>query len=514
VGGARIRCLSATTWRDGRPQVVNAPVPSEAVPGTVHRGSYLDRSGVTMGKNNKARRAAKAKARKAGQRGGHGRSSGAYDDPFGAPFAHPFGDPSANPFGDPSAGDGRGRPFEPPRRSVPEMRWEAMEAAARRKDDPELEKLAERMVRDDPVAGPRVAERLLTSYVDQLWRHGWQPAEVVRQARRKASKAAAQVVELAIHADHDRRSGQAIDPRWSEQLAELGGRRIPTRDGWLLLWVTQSGHDEAWAAVQVAKALAATGYLPVVDTLIPPPGGRGRAVRGMPRDTGAEDPILRRVRKLLAKAESTSYDDEADSLTAKAHELMTKHAIDQAVLHQAEPSDVPCTIRVPIDAPYADAKSLLLQLVASGHRCRAIFLSGLDLSSVVGHAGDLRAVELIFTSLLVQAQHALTTAGGRAHGRTRSASYRSAFYLAYAHRIGERLRSVTDEVLAEAGDGAHLPVLRAREDAVEEAFEQWYGESVTSSAVRGGFDSLGRAHGRQAADAARFGSEAIEEPGA
>jgi len=69
-------------------------------------------------------------------------------------------------------------------------------------------------------------------------------------------------------------------------------------------------------------------------------------------------------------------------------------------------------------------------------------------------------------------------------------------------------------VLAEAGDGAHLPVLRAREEEVEEAFEQWYGESVTSSAVRGGYDSLGHAHGRQAADAARFGSEAIEEPGA
>ncbi|MDE0776289.1 MAG: hypothetical protein OSB43_08460 [Nocardioides sp.] len=142
-----------------------------------------------MGKNNKARRAAKAKARKAGQRGGRaGESSGGYDDSFGTPFRNPFGDPSANPFGDPTGG--RDRPFEPPRRSVPEMRWEAMEAAARRKDDFELEKLAERMMRDDPVAGPRFAEQLLMSYVDQLWRHGWQPAEVVRQVRRKATKAA------------------------------------------------------------------------------------------------------------------------------------------------------------------------------------------------------------------------------------------------------------------------------------------------------------------------------------
>ncbi len=465
-----------------------------------------------MGKNNKARRATKAKARRAGQGAGGpdrgaGRSAGSSENPF----VNPFGAPAGSPFGDPTGARRGDRPSEPPRRSAPYARWESMETAARHKDDHELERLAALMVRDDPVAGPRIAERQLLSYVDELWRHGWQPAEVVRQARRRATKAAAQVVEVAIHADHARRAGQAIDPRWSEQLAELGGRRIPTRDGWLPLWVSQHGHDEAWAAVQVAKALAAIGYLPVVDTLIPPPGLRGASVRGLPRDTGAEDPVLRRVRKLLAKAESTSYDEEADTLTAKAHELMTKHAIDQAVLHASEPGDVPCTIRVPIDAPYADAKSLLLQLVAGGQRSKAIFLRGLDLSSVVGYAGDLRAVELIFTSLLVQAQHALTAAGGGAHARTRTASYRSAFYLSYAHRIGERLQVVTDEVLAEAGDGAHLPVLRAREDAVEAAFEQWYGETITSSAVRGGYDSLGYAHGRQAADAARFGSEAIAE---
>lgn len=454
-----------------------------------------------MGKNNKARRAAKAKARKGSQRPGRPDQAAPGADAVGNPVGHPFG----NPFGHPG-----GRASGPPRESVPEMRWRAMEAAAHRKDDFELEKLAERMVRDDPTAGPHVAEQILTSYVDRAWRRGWQPAEVVRQVRRKATKAAAQVIELAIHADHQRRAGQALDPRWSEQLGELGGRNISTSTGWIIPWLVHHRHDEDWAAVQVARAMAVVGYLPEIDSLIAPPGGAKRNVRGVPKDNGNDDPIVRRVRKLLAKAESTSFDEEADSLTAKAHELMTKHAIDQAVLQDAEPGDVPCMIRVPIDAPYADAKSFLLQTVAAGHRCRSIFLTGLDLSSVVGHAGDLRAVELIFTSLLVQAQHALTSSSGRAHGRTRSSSYRSAFYLAYAHRIGERLSTVTDDVMTEAGDGAHLPVLAAREDAVEAAFEARYSATSTSSGVRGGYDALGHAHGRQAADAARFGAEAID----
>lgn len=442
-----------------------------------------------MGKNSKARRAARARSHGNGSRPGQGGTQ------------HPFGDPNAMQH--PRAAT------SPPRQAGPELIWAKMERAAHDKAEAVLDQLAERLVRLDPTTTARVAEQQLISYVDRLWGQGWQPVELVRQVRRRATKAAAQVAELAIHADHQCRAGQALDPRWVEQLAELGMRDSSTRSGWLRPWQEQHDHDEVWAATQVAKALAALRYLPVLEMLIPPPGRAGAAVQGLPQSGGNEDPVLRRVRKLLAKAESTSYDDEADTLTAKAHELMTKHAIDQAALHDAEPGDVPCTIRIPIDAPYVPAKSLLLQLVASGHRCRAILLGGLDVSSVVGHAGDLRAVELIFTSLLVQAQHSLTATAGRAHGRTRTASYRSAFYFSYARRIGERLSAVTDEVLADAGEGAHLPVLRAREDAVEEAFERWFGESVVSSAVRGGYDSLGHAHGRRAADAARFGSEAI-----
>lgn len=445
---------------------------------------------TTVGKNNKARRAAKAKARRSGRR------------PGGSDQQPPLGDP----FGDPGAW-----PFEPPptsSRSGPEVRWRTMEEAARR-DDPDLPRLAERMVRDDPVRGDRVAEQLLTSYVDQLWSAGWQPRELVRQARRKATKAAAQVIELAILADHEGRAGQPLDPRWAEQLTELGQRSIPTRDGWLRHWRDRHGYAEEWAAVQVAKAMAAIAYLPVVDVLIPPPGRPRASVHGVPLAADADDPVLRRVRKLLAKAESTMYDEEADSLTAKAHELMTKHAIDQAVLGRDEPVDEPRTMRLPIDAPYADAKSLLLQVVAGGTRCRTIYHGGLDLSSVVGHPDDLRGVELLFTSLLVQAQHSLAVASDRAGSRTRSQPYRSAFYVSFARRVGERLAVVTGEVLAEAGEGAHLPVLAAREDAVEAFFDDRFGSSLTSSAVRGGWDPLGSAHGRRAADDARFGSASI-----
>jgi hypothetical protein len=189
---------------------------------------------------------------------------------------------------------------------------------------------------------------------------------------------------------------------------------------------------------------------------------------------------------------------------------MTRHAIDSAMLqHDGERNDGgPATIRIPVDPPYVDAKSLLLQIVAEASRCRAVMHSGLSLSTVVGFPDDLAAVELLFTSLLVQAQTALADAARRAPAgtRTRSQSYRSAFLLAYAHRIGERLEQINDAVYAqvrqERGDD-FLPVLRSRSDRVDDAAAERFG-TVSQSRVRGGYDPAGWAGGTHAADQARL----------
>ena len=79
-----------------------------------------------------------------------------------------------------------------------------------------------------------------------------------------------------------------------------------------------------------------------------------------------------------------------------------------------------------IDAPYGDAKALLLQTLAEQTRCRTVFHAALAMSSVIGYPTDLKAVELLFTSLLVQAQRALAEASvsarpARAPDRRRSA---------------------------------------------------------------------------------------------
>ncbi len=188
--------------------------------------------------------------------------------------------------------------------------------------------------------------------------------------------------------------------------------------------------------------------------------------------------MLERVRALLAKAESTTFPEEAEALTAKAHELMTRHAIDEAMLEggAVAAGDV-AGWRIGIDDPYAAAKSLLLDRVADANRCRAVWAPDLGSSTVFGATSDLELVELLFTSLLVQANEAMLRAGRAVDsaGRSRTRSFRQSFLVAYAGRIGERLTETTASVIAEGveihGD-ALLPVLASRAEAVDEALRE------------------------------------------
>ena len=224
------------------------------------------------------------------------------------------------------------------------------------------------------------------------------------------------------------------------------------------------------------------------------------------------NPKLERVRALLAKAESTPYEEEAIAFTAKAQELMTKHALDQAMLAGLGPSPAtPGVVRIPIDPPYLDAKAFLLQVIAEHSRCKAVLLPAVEMSSVIGFSTDLETVELLFTSLLVQAHHALAEASAAAPpgSRTRSQSFRAAFLQGFTGRIDERLAAANATAFDEAKAQADtlLPVLRSREQQIGEFVEQYF--AVQSSRVRGGFDALGYHHGQRAADAAALVSGAI-----
>ena len=200
---------------------------------------------------------------------------------------------------------------------------------------------------------------------------------------------------------------------------------------------------------------------------------------------GVEHPKLAQVRALLAKAESTEFDGEAEALSAKAQELITRYALDRLAAHGPVAADpnAPGVRRVWLDAPYVRAKAALVAAVAAANRCRAASADTLGFSVVVGARDDLDAVELLVTSLLVQADVAMLRHGRRFDetGVARTRSFRQSFLTAYAARIGERLAAASTAA-ARAGGADLLPVLRTQEARVADEFERLVPHTIGKSA--------------------------------
>ncbi|HUP73559.1 MAG TPA: DUF2786 domain-containing protein [Acidimicrobiales bacterium] len=358
-------------------------------------------------------------------------------------------------------------------------------------------------------------EALVLALVDALWASGWQPSEVQRRGRLGCANAAgARLVNQAIAADHAARTSGTLHHRWVAQIESLDLPRVDGRPGWVRRWIVDEGCERAEVVAAMIDVAATLSYLPRLAPILPPPGSADRpvdAVGAWEALAGETNPALERIRNLLAKAESTTFEPEAMAFTAKAQELMTRYAVDEAMVQgSGHPRDRPVSIRLPIDPPYVDAKSRLLHTVAAAARCKSVFHPMVSLATVVGFPADIAAVELLFTSLLVQAQTAMTDAAARAPSgsRPRSRSFRSSFLAGYTHRIGARLREINDAVYAEVESqqgGAFLPVLRSRSAAVDELVSDLFGE-LTYQRRRADYDAAGWTSGTVAADNAHLSS--------
>ena len=185
---------------------------------------------------------------------------------------------------------------------------------------------------------------------------------------------------------------------------------------------------------------------------------------------------LQRIRALLAKAEATTFEHEAEAFTAKAQELMARYRIEQALIDSAasESGAEPGSRRIEVPNPYASAKALLLAVIADANGCTAVWSKARGESTVFGFPPELTAVDSLFTSLLVQATAALQRHGSKRDrfGRNRTKRFRHSFLMAFAGRIGERLREVVDETVAQAQAQvgvALVPVLGDRAEAARRA---------------------------------------------
>lgn len=259
---------------------------------------------------------------------------------------------------------------------------------------------------------------------------------------------------------------------------------------------------------------------------------------------------LDRISALLAKAERTDNEAEADAYLMKAQQLATLASVDLAVararIARREARQQPEARTTTIGEKGRRANPHLISLfVAIAHANDAQVDVASNSTYVIGYGmpADLDVVETIFASLAVHMVHAsqgyvtgrtwvgetYVAAGGRGRRRQRrphtAQTARAAFYRAYVERIGERLTQARQDALVQvaqdrpprSGDQMSGGVLVLRQKAAEvrsfhaqesRARGSWGGYA---GAVRSATGSAAEA-GRSAASRARL-SRQVELPG-
>ncbi len=250
-----------------------------------------------------------------------------------------------------------------------------------------------------------------------------------------------------------------------------------------------------------------------------------------------DDRRLVTIRGLLAKAEATEFPDEAEAFFAKASELISRWSIDEAMLWAGADESTrekPDELRLVLHSPYLPQKAVLVGVVASAHGCRAVRLvspprTGTEIVSVVGFPSELRWVDTLVTSLMVQLTSAMLARRPVGLTPAASASWRRSFIIGFAEVVGHRLEADRAAAAADrdatgedrAGASAATPadaastalVLASRQDDVDAELRRRH-PHLRSSYASSGRSVDGRRNGRAAGRQASIGRRDLGARGA
>ncbi len=150
--------------------------------------------------------------------------------------------------------------------------------------------------------------------------------------------------------------------------------------------------------------------------------------------------LVHKVRKLLAKAESTTNPNEAEAFSAKAAELIAANRLDPDHVRESLEHGALALRRIPLGrGAYVRARLALLMAVARAHDCEVVFETGPagTVAVVAGFDVDLVVTGLLYESLHIQAANQMATAKLATPAATQR--WRRSFLFGYARRIGEML---------------------------------------------------------------------------
>lgn len=239
--------------------------------------------------------------------------------------------------------------------------------------------------------------------------------------------------------------------------------------------------------------------------------------------------LLDKIGKLLAQAEGTTNEHEAEAFVTRAQELATTYAVDlelarsrQAAkrLRTREEALEQRRLEVGEKGRRGNRQLVLLYLVVA--QANDVMVNVAQDSTFVlgfGHTEDLDVVERLWASLATQmasaAARRLRTGEHRTAG-VPAVSWRLSFYEGWLHAVQERLtaardRAVTQHAPAEAGEPGAALVLRAKAERVREFHDRasqargsWRGARADRQVHRGAWRA-----GQQDGQLARLGEPAV-----
>ena len=199
------------------------------------------------------------------------------------------------------------------------------------------------------------------------------------------------------------------------------------------------------------------------------------------------DTMTDRVRKLFAKAESTSSTHEAEALLAKAYALLAKHGIDEAIARAGAGTDSSeiGTWEFTATGPYKYDQIVLVGQVADALHCMAVRMGDRNRVRVFGARRHLDRVEMLAGMLVA---YMLTTAGKATNPHPWAEStvtYRKSVMLGFAVEVARRLKEAERTAAAESSDEAGAGIVLASDARrAERAMREALGPVQNGSAAR------------------------------
>ena len=231
-------------------------------------------------------------------------------------------------------------------------------------------------------------------------------------------------------------------------------------------------------------------------------------------DEARHPDLLRKVRKLLAKAEATDNAREADAFSAKAAALIAAHRLDPAWLADGRALDELAVRRIPVGrGAYVRARLALLQAIAGAHDAELVWQSGPEGATalVAGFTSDLDATVVLYESLHMQAAARMAAVRRRTPAATQR--WRRAFLFGFASRISEMLSTARETAATEVtvrSAGPPLPDLLARAERVRTYAASAFGRVVAAAAPTPAL-AAGWDHGHRAAGQVDVGRARLAE---